>query len=55
VKGEAAALSVCAQHCQSHYFSTTPPKMSVTVAMYNDWLQNTQAVFNFTKHARVYD
>jgi len=24
VKGEAAALSVRAQRCQSHYFSTTP-------------------------------
>jgi len=24
VKGEAAALSVGAQRCQSHYFSTTP-------------------------------
>ena len=24
MKGEAAALSVRAQHCQSHYFSTTP-------------------------------
>ena len=24
MKGEAAALSVSAQHCQSHYFSTTP-------------------------------
>jgi hypothetical protein len=24
MKGEAAALSVCAQRCQSHYFSATP-------------------------------
>ena len=24
MKGEAAALLVRAQHCQSHYFSTTP-------------------------------
>jgi len=28
---------------------------SVTVALYNDWLQNAQAVFNYTTHTRVYD
>jgi len=28
--------------------------MSATVALYNDWLQSAQAVFNFTKHAGVW-
>ena len=28
---------------------------SATVALYNDWLQNAQAVFNYTEHASVYD
>jgi len=31
VKGEAAALSVRAQHCQSHYFSTTPCKKNYSL------------------------
>jgi len=30
-------------------------KKSATVALYNDLLQNAQAVFNYTKHAREYD
>jgi len=30
-------------------------KKSATVALYNDWLQNAQAVFNYTEHTREYD
>ena len=34
MKGEAATLSVRAQRCQSHYFSTTPHKVSFNSLVY---------------------
>jgi hypothetical protein len=43
VKGEAAALSVRAQRCQSHYFSSTPRKVrfshQLKLIIINSYLQ----------------
>ena len=40
MKGEAAALSVRAQHCQSHYFSTTLRKLCQAQVNVNESGQN---------------